>query len=265
MPKKSKANQSTSEPDEIIKKRYFFLKNINIEEIEVRYGLSIVSNIDNKYDMKISGITNIIDVLVKEPEESVCFYEENGKEYKCLITMKDEKVSNTIDCFWCRHKFSTLPIGCPIKYVNKILEKSYISQITKGEYSMRENITKLRLGKIEDVSGSMETVRESYFLTDGIFCSFNCVLAFIQDNKHNVLYKESNHLLKTLYEYLIGKKMHKICPAPSWRNIDNYGGSLSIDNYRKSFNKISLDFSFTTDAENIRSIMHPISFVYRKK
>jgi len=260
--------------DNIIKKRTFILKNINFDEIDTKYGLSIISNIENIFETPSTNITKIVDVLTNEPDLSISFYEENSKEYKCLLTMDGKQLqsSENICCFWCKHTFKTLPLGCPVKYVNKMIEKSYISQITKGEYSMRENITSKRINKLnssDDINiNEVNSIKgDEYFVTDGFFCSFNCILAFIHDNKSNVLYKESLSLINVLYKYLISKDVTKIIPAPHWRLLKNYGGCLTIEEFRNSFNRIIFDFVFTkqsNDSIKSETNMFPLSFVYKK-
>ena len=52
----------------------------------------------------------------------------------------------------------------------------------------------------------------NYYETDGCFCSFNCCLAFINDNVHNAMYSSSKHLLMKMY-YDIFNKVEKIVMA----------------------------------------------------
>ena len=73
---------------------------------------------------------------------------------------------------------------------------------------------------------------------DGIFCSFNCVLAFINDNKHDSLYRESITLLNYFYKTIFGTLPKIFLPAPHWRLLKEYGGHLDIAEFRKSFNHV---------------------------
>lgn len=96
--------------------------------------------------------------------------------------------STSILCFWCKHSFSTKPIGCPIKFINNRIEKSYISQITKDKYYMKENITKTKLEQLSQLKQDtieIKLIEKEHYVTDGIFCSFNCVMSFIQENAHD--------------------------------------------------------------------------------
>jgi len=224
------------------KKRTFFLKGFITLESDKKYGLSIISNID-KESHTPTNKTNIYDVIDKNEEVPISFYDE--KNDKCMITMIDwlnqDKFPTKTDksCFWCRHSFTTNPLGCPIKYINNRIEKSYISHITKDKYYMKENITKTKLLNTLNIKlegYDIKQCEKEYYLTDGIFCSFNCIVAFVNDNSHNNFYNESKMLLNIMYNEINDKKPTKIKPAPHWRLLKDYGGTLTIDEFRSTFN-----------------------------
>jgi hypothetical protein len=251
------------------KKHSFILKNIDVDAINLKYGLILISNIEK--EASISGDkTRISDILEPEIDASISFLDENKREYDCIATMVDISSSEflvpktNICCFWCRHSFGYKPIGCPVKFINSSIEKSYISQITKDEYHMKENITRLKLNrllsnkdKIIPNGISILSTEKEYYLTDGIFCSFNCTLSFINDNNKDLFYRDSISLLHSLYEKFTGKKILKIIPAPHWRLLKNYGGHMSIDEFRKNFNSVEYDHVFNVH-------MKSISHIYKK-
>lgn len=254
------------------KKRNFILKNIDIDqlnELNKQYGLTIVSNLDKEKEDSFKT-TKITEVISEDVEYSITFLDENKRESKCSATMVDiisqEKIpdSTSIKCFWCKNNFDWKPIGCPLKYVNPIIEKSYISHITKDKYYMRENIIKSKLKHVLDQNNKTFDITPfpfDHYLTDGIFCSFNCTLSFIKDNTTDVLYKESYSLLHCMYYDLVGKKIAKIIPSPHWRLLKDFGGTMSIDDYRSSFNIINYKFMF-----NVRDIrdMKSVSKIYKE-
>jgi hypothetical protein len=248
-----------------VKKRNFVLKNIDINSVNSNYGLIIVSNLNrDKEDSKT--VTKITDVISSDVEYSITFLDENKKEINCIATMVDSLSNNKlpsstdIKCFWCKHNFDWIPIGCPIKYVNSLIEKSYISQITKDKYYMRENIVNSKLKNLINIDQNFEITAfpSDYYLTDGVFCTFNCCLAFIKDNFHDILYRESYSLLHSMYFDLVGKKIAKIIQSPHWRLLKDFGGHLSIDEFRKNLNNFDYKFMF-----NLRD-MHSISKVYKQ-
>lgn len=253
------------------KKRNFILKNIDISQLNdlnKQYGLTIISNLDKDKEDSLKT-TKINEVITDDIEYSVTFLDENRKEYKCLATMVDiiskEKIpdNTSIKCFWCKYNFDWKPVGCPLKYVNPIIEKSYISHITKDKYYMRENIIKSKLKNILEKTNELSNIDitafpHDHYLTDGIFCSFNCTLSFIKDNIHDVSYKESYSLLHCMYYDLVGKKIAKIIPSPHWRLLKDFGGSMSIEEYRNSFNIVNYKFAF-----NVRD-MKSVSKIYKE-
>ena len=224
------------------KKRCFFLKGFIPEEIDKKYGLYIVSNIEKEVKMPDKR-TDIFDVLDKQDEVSVSFVDE--KNDKCLVTMLDwiskdkYPIKTNKLCYWCKHSFDSKPIGCPIKFINSRIEKSYISHITKDKYYMKENVTKTKLLKIMEHkkdSIDIKLIENEYYLTDGIFCSFNCIIAYINENSHDLFYSESKMLTYSMYKELIGKDATRIKGAPHWRLLKAFGGPFSIEEFRQTFN-----------------------------
>ena len=249
------------------KKRTFMLKNVDIRVTNSKYGLVIISNIEKEVDDS-SKTTKITDLFTNDTDTPVSFLDENKKNYKCAVPMLDwvlHKVlpdKTDIRCFWCKSAFNTKPIGCPVTFCNSMIEKSYVSHITKDKYFMKENIsTKKMKNALESDGIDIVPNIKDYYLTDGCFCSFNCTLSFIKDNHHNLFYKDSQSLLYTLYYQVIGKKASKLNPAPHWRLLKDFGGHLSIDEYRNAFNVIDYEFMFR--ARDIRE-MRSISNVYKE-
>lgn len=191
------------------------------------------------------------------------FLNDPRKQYKLKITMLDVTTSQNIlnneqckniSCFWCRHRFDTYPIGCPIRYIPSQIKKTLQIQFKKStskkiqsedcdvkdSYIIKENISNTDL-----IKSSEQPIQNNVFETDGIFCSFNCCLAFIDDNSYNSKYTLSKNLLMNIYYIVNNINVSSITPefelfkpAPSWRLLKEYGGHLTIDDFRDSFNKI---------------------------
>jgi hypothetical protein len=124
-----------------------------------------------------------------------------------------------LSCWHDHHPFSTSPIGCPIRFVDQALEKHQIDThyITTTTPNQPPRIN-----------------TNCYYLTMGIFCSFPCVLAFINSHKNESLYKDSKSLLYSLYYKLYATEM-KIKPANDWQCLKNYGGNMTIEEFRRTF------------------------------
>jgi hypothetical protein len=80
------------------------------------------------------------------------------------------------------------------------------------------------------------------FETDGIFCSFNCCKSFIMDNRKNPLYSQSISLLLKLYEHIHGTRSVTIHSAPHWKMLKEFGGNLTISEFRNSFMKLNYNY-----------------------
>jgi uncharacterized protein YbaR (Trm112 family) len=146
-----------------------------------------------------------------------------------------------VSCFWCRHRCvleSGEPkafdetsgesntyniVGCPTRYVPPQIERVLTSPITKEKYSIKENIPR-------SLVASNENVTKDYYETDGVFCSYQCCLAYIVDNKQNPMYSLSRTLLLNMWTKI--QKNIPLTSAPPWRMLREYGGSLSIEEFR---------------------------------
>lgn len=252
------------------KKRTFVLKSVDVTQINSKYGLLIISNIEKESEnsTKTTRITDIIN----DTEHSISFLDENKKNYNTCVTMLEVMqnqrlpMSTDLHCYWCRHSFTTRPIGCPIKYVNSTIEKSYLSHITKDRYYMRENLTKQKMDAVMNQqipNITISPIENNYYLTDGVFCSFNCALSFVKDNNDDLFYKDSYSLLHSMYHDFTSA-YSKIVPAPHWRLLKTYGGQLTIEEFRKSFYLIDYEFMFNVRDIKEISEMRTISKVYRQ-
>ena len=111
---------------------------------------------------------------------------------------------------------------------------------------------------------SIKIDKEEYYITDGIYCSFNCCKEFINDNKHNNLYEQSNNLLIKLYKDMNNQSVKniKINPSPHWRLLKEYGGHLIIEEFRENFNKCTYDFHGNL---NSQILFKHIGYLYEEK
>jgi len=228
------------------KKFTFTLFNVNPIQILDRYGLESKQT-DNFTEKNMKKTTKLTDLNTeKGTPEVVSFLDESKKGHTCFVSMIDFASQMDVNllryhCFWCRNPFSTLPIGCPLKYVSSQAEKQYHSHISKDLYTIKENITSSKRNTLETTELEDVTIKSAdYYETDGVFCSFNCAKAWINDNKSNNKYACSNSLLVKMYSDITGtqRKVANIDPAPNWRLLEQYGGHLNIVKFREGFNKV---------------------------
>lgn len=228
-------------------KYIFSLIGVNIDKLDSKYGLVSKNGAISDF---VPENTTKIENLVERGDEVVTFLDETKKLRKCTVSMidynnKDIFSGSHYKCFWDKNTIDKhiTPIGCPIKYVPNRVVKSYFSEISRERYTISEMITEARTEEIKD-NKKLNIHNQNYYETDGIFCSFNCCLAFINDkeNRKDSLFRYSKILLEKMYNDMIndGENEEKvdIIPAPHWRMLKDFGGKLSIDDFRASFNKV---------------------------
>ena len=231
------------------KKYQIRLDGINIEDIEKKYKLDI--GVNKKNYTSLDNINNF-------NSEIISFVDETKQTNKCVLSIPIPRNSSSSSssqcfacfacfaCFWCRHPVSDpniRPIGCPISYHADTVTKTYLSQISHEMFSIKENVhatkfEKLRSSDIEENDKRISFESKGYYEMFGFFCSFNCCLSFIIDNAHNTKFKYSKMLLNKIYADYTGNINSVIEPAPSWMCLIPYGGDLTIEKFRDSFNSV---------------------------
>ena len=257
-----------------MKNPFFVLKNIKKDEIHRRLGIQQIE--ETLKPLSSHSKTKITELSKMDDSYHISFLDESKKDRMCVITMKsytDSKEfpeSTLLHCFWCRHSFSFRPIGCPLEYVPCRLTKMYRSEISKQENILYENMTNQQIKNFKMYYKPIPEGKENflledrdYYLADGLFCSFNCCLSFILENKNNPLYYQSEHFLRKIYHDMYGKKTIPLVPAPSWRLLAAYGGHMTIEEFRLNFFKI--------EYQDIDSILIPfpkiktVGFLFEKQ
>ena len=180
------------------KKQTFILYNINIKEINTKYNIHIKSNIDANNN-NIIHKTNI-EELSNNKTKFFIYLDDAKKNKKCFITMVDHITENLLEL-----KSNLNCFWCRHSFNSKA------------------------------IGCPIKLVDNTYYC-DGIFCSFNCCKSFINENQTNSLYSKSNYLLHNLYKQIYNSQ-NTIDPAPHWRLLTNYGGHLTIQQFRELFYK----------------------------
>lgn len=215
----------------------FTLCNIDTNFIHNKYGISLVGGDHDK-----QNITKLSDISTP-PSNVISYLDDSRKLHSCDVSMinfnKQFESKNILyKCFWCRsHVPSNMSsIGCPIKYKPHKIIKAYQNTISKVSYTIEEDITNSRIDNLNDSDLTIE--HNDCYVTDGIFCSFNCCLAYINDNNRDSTYKHSKQLLFKLYYTIHNNQDVNITPAPHWRKLIEYGGDLTIKQFRDNFNVV---------------------------
>jgi hypothetical protein len=152
-------------------------------------------------------------------------------------------VSTTKPCWWCRTTFTTRPIGCPLLYsvATGIEKERFEKHLTLNNWSNRLRTDEEGEGR----EGLDHRHQNDFFEVEGVFCSFCCCKSYVLDQRSNPKYKESLALLGQLFQFY-----HGVAPdfprAPSWKLLKEFGGHLTVKEFRATFGKI--EYTETTNA-----------------
>lgn len=83
---------------------------------------------------------------------------------------------------------------------------------------------------------SLELPEDYYndtFFCIGHFCSFNCMKKYNLELNDHIIWKRDS--LINLFYYKIHKNYKEITPAPHWMILKEYGGCLTIEEFRNNF------------------------------
>lgn len=181
--------------------------------------------------MDSSNITHIEDLL--SSYESKFLYLDESKKQKTLLVHNQEESNTKSACWWCTYKFDSAPIGAPIRYVSSIGERTIAllqQQNCSSHIVIRETVdTDI------DSSKTLKVLPKNYYVVTGCFCSFNCCLAFIRDKKKEKEYKFSELYLNNIKKTLTNNIDEYLYPASHWLTLKKFGGSLSIEEFRRNF------------------------------
>jgi hypothetical protein len=254
-----------STPPEKQKHSYkFTLKNINVDDIYTKFKIATGKQISSQEELTPINelinqpITKISDLHSESTRHTISFLDESRKNLKCNIVAIYPDSNAKYNCFWDRHPFSNDPLGCPVNYVYPSTTKRIISEINKNGYMIRQSY----ISSVYSSKDDFNTDACSYYEIDGNFCSFNCIQAFINDNIHNKLYCNSAHLLLKMYYDISNSEIKEIKPAPHWRLLEEYGGPLSIEKFRESFNVA--EYEYHGNIHNIPKFS-PVGMLFNKK
>jgi len=85
-----------------------------------------------------------------------------------------------------------------------------------------------------------EQYHNNTFYCTGNFCSWECMKAYNIDSNDNFIWKRES-LINLMY-YFTYNEYKEIKPAASWLILKDFGGNLSINEFRKTFEIVNNDF-----------------------
>lgn len=249
MPKLGRSRTTRNKVNKGKGKYTFTLKNIDLEKLDHHYGILSGGDCDPSSTTKVDELLECEMVPVKSPA-TISFLDESKHLRKCTVSFIDYQRGVPLDnrsyhCCWDHHPIpnNVQPIGCPIRYISDSVVKSYQSEISNDFYTIRENITRDKAERIKETcldDTRLSLIPGVKYISDKVFCSFNCVKAFInsEDNRKKSIYRDSEVLLYKLYGQIYGEEIDEIVEASDISILYAYGGTKSIESYRNNFNRV---------------------------
>jgi hypothetical protein len=201
-----------------------------------KYKKINLSDVDRKKIKRNHGI---------ETNEKIKIYDEI-KHVRELWAFNSFPPSGSLRrCYWDHHTFEGIGIFCPISFRPKQVAKMGRSEV-KDTDKISNFMVKENIPKCKDIStlNNLIEVTDAYYEVDGVFCSPECCLAFINDEKtkaNGSKYNESERLL----HFMLGLTF-RLLPANHFRLLKEYGGNLTIEQFRNNNKSIKYEYCGTT-------------------
>lgn len=186
---------------------------------------------DKQENVKEEDMVNFLHEKDKKKRRGMYFLDPQRGTVKIWAVMIDFTINGPLPvstkkpCWSCRSKFTTNPIGCPVKYNPTPKNPVQIARLMERFKEMNHVVDKNNL---------------DFFETEGIFCSFPCVKYYILEQlakTKSVKYKKALEYLSLLYYKFTGE-MLIIQPSPSWNLTVDWGGHLTPSEYRASIGNL---------------------------
>lgn len=239
----------------------FTLSNIDVAKIDKNFNMDKMKDFGccDKNNIVFEETTSLeklgISSLRREPITTTIAKDKRKiHTYITLIDIVSNKqipTETNIPCHGCHRKFKSQPIGIPIDFHPSFYQsKNDITKIKRLTTNEKNNIDKQSLNIVEN----------DYFDTEGIVCSFNCIITCIEDNP-SPIYKKTPSLISLLYKKIFDVYPdQKILKSPSWKMRDEYGGPLSDKEFEQSLQTIQ--FSDTNQCQKVQRLLNPIGKIF---
>jgi hypothetical protein len=222
----------------MLKRKTFTLKGVDgkvMEKIVQQYNLGCgtaesctsFTEVQVKIDYTCSTLSTLSTSNPEKQKVTFLSYDDLEVETKTekqnpinFIIVPGEQVAKAKLCFWCKYPVSER-LSLPIRYINTTKTKSYSSCINKEMYHIKEQ--------------SCEPLR---ILTKGLFCSWNCVKAYLLDEQKK-LHSRASYVESYDLCCLLCPEFPRVQTAADWQLLEAFGGPLSISDYRKGITTFS--------------------------
>lgn len=227
---------------ESVSKTQVILRGLDVTKVLLlHYGVSDDGEDDGITETVLDydeySINDLLHESGKTSKRSTMFFDPHKGQIKMWAIMADVTENGPLPrrtnkpCWWCRCKFHTSPIGCPVKYTayGKSTSKTIIRWFEENNIPLKD--------------------RDGWFETEGTFCMFSCVKAYILNELSRTKspkYKKSLTLLSLLYCKLMGE-LAVIPRSGTWKTTTEWGGHMSPQEYRASIGPLEY-----TETINVR-------------
>lgn len=215
----------------VFKKRGRKPKNKTVDIIPVK---------DEIIDSEKEIIIAYLPININDLESDNNFDNTNNIFIKSESQIKNNTINDSSSENYSKDKIDMLSLSCNSD--NYISNGIYVNRINVHNIEFTQDTKCWWCKNTFNTPNLMlpEYYFDNIFYCIGNFCSFNCKKAYNIDlNDINVWKRES---LINLEYYLTYGKYKEITPAPSWLTLKEYGGPLSITDFRKLFDVNSNEF-----------------------
>ena len=173
-------------------------------------------------DNNTSNSTNIEEDTINTESDSIFIKSEKDIKHKLISNSESDSTNNEVE------KIEKEILKLKVKLLK--LTKNDNIEVFKSNFSSDTKCWWCKNCFDTPAVGLPEVYFEDKFHCIGNFCSYNCALSYNIDVNENVWKRTS--LLNLLY-YKTYNTNISISAAPDWKQLKEYGGHLTIDEFRK--------------------------------
>lgn len=214
---------------------------LHVDPVQVDKDFKIMDKMEKtieKQDTFNPMVTRLEDLgidekqVIVEPDVSI-----PSSHFYLFYSLKDFTESKSLPtvspypCFHCTEPFMTPPLGIPMDYISSYYESTSFSEKDGSTVFYRKDICSKR-DMEQAKKNKLTIVHRDYFRVDGNFCSFPCMIAYIQHHPSS-RYSNVGYLLKHMHVLLYKKPLEWIA-APDIRLLKKYGGHLTVAEFRSA-------------------------------
>lgn len=269
-------NNSDEDEDDILCEFLENKEDIDITELyekrlqnRLKQDDQLIKNLENLHndDNLLSKVLNNVDKKVKETKISINNNDIDFKKTGILTVLSNYiDVNEWIDktdvcCWWCCHKFNTIPIGLPIDYNSK-LKKFRVTGIFCSFACMLAYDTRKDMKSKSMITHLYKKLTGGY----SVDLKDDCIKMLYDDNKIKELFKDNDDYRDEYIKSVASFIDEPLVKAPPRCTLKIFGGDLNIDEFRKASKErkiykmveypmyISRDYVEEVDLHNIKKI-----------